>query len=270
MASSKRSQAADLPALLTWRNVSVHRDEVVALDSIDLEIRKGEHVAILGPNGSGKSTLIKSITRELYPRHQPPTSEMLVNGQQFWNVWDLRSWMGMVTNDIVLTCTQPYPVEETILSGFHSSIGIWPYHPVTRKMRARAKELMELLEITHLKDRLMTELSSGEARRAVVGRALAANPQALLLDEPTNSLDITAARELQRATRRLAQSGVTIILVTHHLPDIIPEIDRVVCLRKGRIFLDGPKEKVLTATNLTKLFETPVQVSRHAGYYHMW
>jgi iron complex transport system ATP-binding protein len=177
--------------------------------------------------------------------------------------------MGIVTNDLVAHCTQPYPVFETILSGFHSSVGIWPYHTITPEMEARAEELLDLLEIRHLRERLMTELSSGEARRAVVARALAHSPQALVLDEPTNSLDIHAMRDLRAATRRLAQNGVTVLLVTHHLPDIIPEIERIICLRKGKVFLDGPKHEVLTEPVLSEVFSTPVRVYQHDGYYHM-
>ena len=159
---------------------------------------------------------------------------------------------------------------ETILSGFHSSVGIWPYHPVTPEMEVRAEELIDYLEIRHLRKRLMTELSSGEARRAVIARALAHSPKALLLDEPTNSLDIRAMAELREAMRKLAQTGVAVILVTHHLPDIIPEIDRVICMRNGKVFQDGPKREMLTAERLSELFGMPITVEERDGFYHMW
>lgn len=255
---------------ICWKNVTVYRDEQLALDDINLTISTGENVAIVGPNGSGKSTLIKTVTRELYTRWPPPRCEMRILGQQIWNVWELRSWMGIVTNDLVQLCTQPYSVFETILSGFHSSVGIWPYHPVTPEMEARAEELLDYLEIRHLRERLMTELSSGEARRAVIARALAHSPRALLLDEPSNSLDIRAMAELREAMRKLAQTGVAVILVTHHLPDIIPEIDRVICLRNGKIFDDGPKREMLTAERLSELFGMAVAVEERNGFYHMW
>ncbi len=255
---------------IIWKNVSVYRDEQVALDNVSLSISMGENVAIVGPNGSGKSTLIKTITRELYTRWPPPRCEMRILGQQIWNVWELRSWMGIVTNDLVQLCTQPYSVFETILSGFHSSVGIWPYHPVTPEMEARAEELLDYLEIRHLRERLMTELSSGEARRAVIARALAHSPKALILDEPSNSLDIRAMGELRDASRKLAQSGVAVILVTHHLPDIIPEIDRVICMKNGRVFQDGPKREMLTGEKLGELFGIPVEVVERDGFYHMW
>ncbi len=255
---------------IIWKNVSVYRDSQLALDGVNLTISLGENVAIVGPNGSGKSTLIKTITRELYTRWPPPRCEMRILGQQIWNIWELRSWMGIVTNDLVQMCTQPYSVFETVLSGFHSSVGIWPYHTVTPEMEARAEELLDYLEIRHLRERLMTELSSGEARRAVIARALAHSPKALLLDEPSNSLDIRAMGELRDATRKLAQSGVAVILVTHHLPDIIPEVERVIFMKDGKVFRDGPKREMLTEGRLGELFGVPVSVSERDGFFHMW
>jgi len=261
---------SDKAKFIEWKNVTVCRDEVVALDGIDLAIHHGENVAILGPNGSGKSTLIKTITRECYTRWPPPRCEMKILGQQIWNIWELRSWMGIVTNDLVTQCTQPYSVFETVLSGFHSSIGIWPYHPVTPEMEAKAEELIDFLDLRPLRDRLMTEMSSGEVRRAVIARALAHSPKALLLDEPSNSLDIRAMGELRDSMRKLAQNGVAVILVTHHLPDIIPEIERVICLRNGRVHADGPKREILTETKLGELFDTPVRLVESDGFFHMW
>jgi iron complex transport system ATP-binding protein len=136
-------------------------------------------------------------------------------------------------------------------------------------MEQKAREVLEFFEVAHLAERLMTELSSGEARRVVFARALAHNPKALVLDEPSNSLDVRAQREVRDAMRKLAQNGVTVIVVTHHLPDIIPEIERVVALKAGRIFFDGKKEMLLTAAKMEELFETPVQLEAGRGTYHM-
>ena len=261
--------AADAP-LLELSNVTVWRGERTALDRLTLQIQQGEHVAILGPNGSGKSTLIKTITRECYPRYPAPASELRILGRDTWHVDELRSMLGIVTNDLVQTCTQSYPAKEIVLSGFFSAIGIWPWHEVTPVMEKRADELLDFVGLTDMKDRLMTEMSSGEARRAVIARALAHDPKALLLDEPTNSLDIQAFRELRDTMSRLANSGLTIVLVTHHLPDIITEIDRVICLKNGRVFRDGEKPQILRNDVLSELFDTPVEVTDIDGHYQMW
>jgi iron complex transport system ATP-binding protein len=260
----------DRPYLIEFRNVTVDRAGQRALEDVTLEIAGGENVAILGPNGSGKSTLIKLITRECYPRLTDPPPVVRILGRERWNLFDLRAEIGIVTNDLVQQCTQPYTVRETVLSGFFGSIGVWPHHEVRPEMEERAAQLMEFLDIAPLAGRLMTEMSSGEVRRAVIARALAHSPKALVLDEPSNSLDIRATHELRESMSRLARAGIAVILVTHHLPDIIPEIGRVVCLRKGRISRAGPKSGILTGECLSELFETPVRVLEAEGLYHMW
>ena len=119
-------------------------------------------------------------------------------------------------------------------------------------------------------EREVHELSSGEERRVVIARALIHKPQALLLDEPSTSLDIGAQRELRASVRRLAQMGVGLILVTHHLPDLVPEIDRLILMRAGKIVGDGEVRSMLTEERLTELFGLPVRLAENEGLYHMW
>jgi iron complex transport system ATP-binding protein len=140
---------------------------------------------------------------------------------------------------------------------------------VTPEMARKAREVMELLEIAHLAGRNTDEMSSGEARRILIGRALVHDPQALVLDEPTSSLDLHATHELRQILRKLAANGISIIMVTHHLPDIIPEIRRVVTIRGGQVHCDGPKERVLEAAKLSELFGLKVEVLERGGYYHV-
>ena len=239
----------------------------MALRGITFSIAAGEHAAILGPNGSGKSTLIKVITRECYPRY-PESSRVRIWGRETWGLFDLRALLGIVTNDLVETCTKPYSALETALSGFFGSIGIWPNHHVTADMEQKARAALKFFDIEHLADHPLTELSSGEARRAVFARALVHDPKALLLDEPSNSLDIRAQHEVREAMRKLAQSGVSILLVTHHLPDIIPEIDRIIALKNGAIFFDGAKTEALNDHNMTKLFDYETLIDHKNGFYH--
>lgn len=248
--------------------MSVARGLKTVLYDINLTIAPGEHVAILGPNGSGKSTLIKTITRECYPL-AGDDCHVKILGRDRWNVFELRSLLGIVSNDLTATCTRDISVEEGILSGFFSSIGLQPYHHVTPAMREKARGVIELLKIGHLRGRWLAELSSGEARRVVIGRALVHSPLALLLDEPANSLDLFAMHELRQTLRTLAQSGIGIVLVTHHLPDLIPEIERVIFLDNGRISADGPKTELLTAERLSRLFGVSVQLIERDGYFHL-
>jgi iron complex transport system ATP-binding protein len=245
------------------------RGDKVVLHDVNLRIGAGEHVAILGPNGCGKSTLIKTITRECYPL-QREGSFMTILGEDRWDVFTLRSRLGIVTNDLLALCTREFSGAEIVLSGFFSSVGVWPHHHVTAGMRTKAREALDLMEISHLEDRPVSEMSSGEARRVLIARALVHDPLALLLDEPSNSLDVLAQHELRAILRKLAAKGIGILLVTHHLADIIPEIERVILLREGRIVADGSKEQVLTPEMLRSVFGLAVELARRDGYYHLW
>jgi len=255
--------------LLNLHRISVMRGDKVALREVTLQVGVGEHAAILGPNGCGKSTLIKTITRECYPL-QLDGSFMSILGEERWDVFTLRSLLGIVTNDLLASCTREFTGEEIVLSGFFSSVGVWPHHHVTEEMRVKAGETLTLLEIAHLADRPVSEMSSGEAKRVLIARALVHDPRALVLDEPSNSLDVLAQHELRDIMRKLANTGIGILLVTHHLADIIPEIERVIVMKDGAIAADGPKQQVLTEEILRGVFGVRVEIARRDGYYHLW
>jgi iron complex transport system ATP-binding protein len=257
------------PALLDLRNVSVMRGEKAALQNLSLRIRGHERLAILGPNGCGKSTLIKTITRECYPLAQDGSS-MTILGQERWDVFELRSLLGVVSNDLMSTCTGNASGRDVVLSGFFSSVRIFPHHEVEAKQLALAHTAMADLQIAHLADRPVREMSSGEARRVLIARAFVHKPRALLFDEPSNSLDVAARHCLRQTMSSLAGTGMGIILVTHDLADLIPEIDRVLLMSKGQIVADGPKEQMLQPQRLENLFGIKLQVARHDGYYHLW
>ena len=217
--------------------IRVMRGEKLVLHDVSLRIGVGEHVAILGPNGCGKSTLIKTIARECYPLARDG-SRMAIFGKERWNIFDLRPLLGVVSNDWMALCTREITGRDAVLSGFFGSVGVQPYHCVTPEIERKAGDILALLEISHLAERNVTEMSSGEARRVLLARALVHDPRALVLDEPSNSLDVFAQHELREILRKLARAGIGIILVTHHLADIIPEIDRVILMRAGRVVAD--------------------------------
>jgi len=256
--------------LIEYRNITVARNGRSVLDGISLSIDFGEHVAILGPNGAGKSFFIKTITRECYPHSGIPDSSLRILGKETWNVFELRNLLGIVSSDLVAACTRNFTGEQTMLSGFFSSIGVWPHHQVTPAMERKVRQIMELLEISHLADRRMDEISTGEARRTLIGRALVHDPRALVLDEPTSSLDFHAALSLRTILRKISGAGTSMIIVTHNLTDILPEISRVVFLKNGRIFADGAKEELLTSASLSRLFDAPLEVVRRDGYFYLW
>lgn len=257
------------PALIELRNVQVDRGMRTVLHDFNLRIEAGEHVAVLGPNGCGKSTLIKTITRELYPVARPGSS-LTILGQEVWNVFELRPLLGIVSNDLMTWCTGEAVGRDVVLSGFFSSNDVYPNHLVTSEQIAKADAALAQLQISHLAGRPVSEMSSGEARRVLIARALVHQPRALLFDEPSNSLDLFARRALHETMSHLARSGIGIVLVTHDLADVIPEIERVVLMSNGRILKDGRKQDVLDPKVLSKLFGMEVEVARRDGYYHFW
>ncbi len=259
------------PLILDFRHLTVPRSDRFVLRDFSLQIRRGEHVALLGPNGSGKSTLIKAITREIYPVDRAGLRFELL-GRADWDVNDLRGHFGIVALDQLHNLSHEVTLRqvtarELVLSGYFNSLGLWPHHRVKPTQERHAREILRFLEITHLANRPVSEMSSGEQRRAMIGRALVHDPEALVLDEPTNSLDPGAVREFRALLRKLARAGRTLLLVTHHIADVIPEIERVILMKDGRIVGDGPKKQMLTSAKLSRLFGTNLKVVKKGRSY---
>jgi iron complex transport system ATP-binding protein len=260
------------PPLLSLEHVTVlrgAREQRPALDNVTLQIAAREQVCILGPNGCGKSTLIKTITRECYPLAREGSSISIL-GRERWDIFELRSRLGIVSPDLLASCTTDATGRDVVLSGFFSSTRIFPHQHPDPEHLARANETLARLGIVHLAERAVAEMSSGEAKRTLIARALVHHPQTLLFDEPSNALDIGAQLQLRMTMRELAQSGLGILLVTHHVSEIIPEIERVVLLREGRLLADGSKSSVLTEVNLSNLFDAQVRLGQYDGFYHLW
>lgn len=260
---------ASAPALIDFRRISVMRGPKRALDNLTLRISQKEHVAILGPNGCGKSTLIKTITRECYPLYSPD-SRITIMGEERWNVFELRLLLGIVSNDLMADCRTGVTGRDIVLSGFFSSFGIFSNHHLKPHQLRRADAALADVGALHLADRPVEQMSSGESQRILIARALVHQPHALVFDEPSNSLDLAMQRELRETMRKLAQSGVGIVLVTHQTADIIPEIERVVLMRDGRVVGDGPKNEMLSEARLSALFGFPARVNHRDGYCYVW
>jgi len=258
------------PPLIEYQNVTLMRSRRKALDGISLSIDVGEHVAILGPNGAGKSSLIKTITRELHPISGVPGSYLRILGKGLWNVTELREQLGIVGPEVVKSSFRDFSCREIVLSGFFNSAGIWPHHKVTSAMRKRAREVMKLMGIYNLRENSISEISTGESRLVMISRALVNDPLTLLLDEPTSSLDPQAALNVRHTLSRITAMGKGIVMITHNLSDIIPEIQRVIFIRKGKVVKDGEKDALLTSESLSALFGTELEITRRDGYYYCW
>jgi iron complex transport system ATP-binding protein len=263
------SQIPNQAPLLALSHVTVMRGEHPALQDITLRVDAGEHICILGPNGCGKSTLIKTITRECYPVANEGSSISIL-GRERWNIFELRSLLGIVSPDLLASCTTEATGRDVVLSGFFSSTRIFPHHEPNTELLEKADAALARMGIAHLAPRPVAQMSSGEAKRTLIARALVHEPQTLLFDEPSNALDIGAQMQLRDTMRELAQGGLGILLVTHHVSEIIPEIERVVLLREGRVIADGPKEQIITADRISSLFNTKVDLARRDGYVYVF
>jgi iron complex transport system ATP-binding protein len=260
--------------ILELTAATVVKDDRPVLQDLTLAIREGEHTAILGPNGAGKSLLVGLLThaeRPLARDEGPPP--VRVFGKDDWDVFDLRHLLGIVSTHLHVRFVAGNTegrirADAAVLSAFLASYGILRYGTVTAEMRAKTAAALDAVGAAHLATRWLDELSSGEARRVMLARVLVTDPRALVLDEPTSGLDLAARHAFMERVRAIARGGTTIILVTHHLEEIIPEIGRVVLLRAGRIAGDGPTEAMLTAERLSGLFDTRVAVERADGYHY--
>jgi len=254
--------------LLDVRNATIYRGENRVFHRLDLTIGQHEQVAILGPNGSGKSTLLKVINREIYPV-AADGSWVRILGRNDWNVWDLRSRIGIVSHELHASYRDTTTALHVVLSGYLSSVGVHGILAgrISSAQRAKAREIMANLGIGDLADTPLRRMSTGQQRRCLLGRALVHEPETLILDEPTAGLDLTASFDYLARVRELVTKGRSIVLVTHLLNEIPPEIERIVLVRQGVIIADGPKESVLTIEHLQEAYDTRIRLAKVDDYW---
>lgn len=254
--------------LVEIRNATIWRGTSLVFENLSLVIAQHERVAILGPNACGKTTLMKTINRELYPVVKPG-SFVRILGRDTWNVWKLREHIGVVSHDLHQRYTPDTTALEVVISGFYSSIGVHGTlaRRVSEGQRKAAIETLGELGVRSLQDTPLSAMSTGQQRRCLLARALVHRPDTLILDEPTAGLDFAASFDYLGRLRRLAEAGRNIVIVTHHLNEIPPEVDRVVLLQNGRVAADGPKKAVLDSELLSKVYETRIRVAEIDGYY---
>ncbi len=257
-----------VPPLIDIHNATIWRGTTCVFRKLELQIAQHERVAILGPNGSGKTTLLKTINRELYPVASDD-SWVRILGRDRCNVWDLRNHIGVVSHDLQQRYKPTTTALEVVVSGFYSSIGVHGNlaHRISASQLNSATDTLRELGIEELCDTPLNSMSTGQQRRCLLGRALVHQPDTLILDEPTAGLDFAASFDYLDRICRLARSGHNILLVTHHLNEIPPEVDRVVALKDGCVVADGPKDTILTNELLSSLYETKIRVAQVDGYF---
>lgn len=249
------------PAFLELHDAVVQRagEPILTVDSFRLA--EGEHIAMLGPNGSGKSTFVKLITREVFPLHRdvPP---VLFKGRGRTTLADVKRSLGVVSSSMQDQITVHMDAVDVVAGGLYGSLGIPRYVEALEDARARAFVAMRTLGVDDLATHDIMTLSTGQARRVLIARALVHDPEALIFDEPCTGLDPEGMYYVRSGMRTLAQAGKGIVLVTHYPEDVIPEIERVVLLKDGRLYADGPKNRLLSDEVMSALFDVPLHVRR--------
>lgn len=254
--------------LIDIHDATIYRGRTRVFHRFSLRIEQHERVAVLGPNGSGKTTLLKTLNRDLYPV-AAPDSWVRILGRAHWNVWQLRAHIGLVSPDLQSGFHPEATVLDAVVSGYFSSIGVDSRQRAHLRPQQldRAEAVLDTLQLASLRERAYRTLSTGQQRRCLLARALVHEPHTLILDEPTAGLDMAASLDFLARVRAWAGRGCSLLLVTHHLNEIPPEIERVIVLDEGRIVADGPKRSVLTPALLSAVYGVEVRVAEIDGHF---
>lgn len=253
------------PAYLELQDVDLWLGPRLVFEGLSLSLHRGEHTVVLGPNGSGKSSLVRLLSRELYPVVKPG-SWLKIFGSSTVNLWELRRRIGLVSSDLQRLYPPHVHAPDVVLSGLFGSIGIGRSQQPTAAQRQRVAALLERLQLAALADRPFGQLSEGQQRRLLLARALVHDPEVLVLDEPTNGLDLRARHQLLASLRELVVAGTTLLLVTHQIEAIIPEVSRVLLLQQGKLVGDGSASDLLAAGPLSALYDTPLRLVEAEGW----
>ncbi len=258
--------AKAVPPVIEVTGLRVEREALI-LDDLNWTVRRGEHWVILGANGSGKTSLLSTLTG-----YMPLTGGQIsvlgeTYGRSDWR--ELRKRIGIVSSSVHQMMAGHENTLETIISGRHAMIGMWG--DVAEAERKQALKILRQVEATAIRDRPWRVLSQGERQRVLIGRALMARPELLILDEPCAGLDPVAREHFVQFIERLARqrSAPTLVLVTHHVEEIMPAFSHVLILQSGRVLASGPKPKVLTSAALSSAFNSSVQLKSRSGRYSL-
>jgi len=244
--------------------LTIERDAPI-LRGIDWRVRRGEHWVILGANGSGKTSMLRALTGYL-----PPTAGTIrVLGETYGRTdWrDLRTRVGLVSSSVVQMMPDGESALNAVVSGKYAMIGYWG--KMRGEDRRRAMRILRQVEAAALAARPWQQLSQGERQRVLIGRALMAAPKLLILDEPCAGLDPVARERFLQFLERLAgrRGAPALVLVTHHVEEIMPAFSHVLIVKAGRVVAAGPRERALTSRTLSGAFGEVVRLKRAGGRF---
>lgn len=239
------------------------RDERHILKNIQWQVKKREHWAVLGLNGSGKTTLLQMIAGYLWPSKGHIT--VLGNRYGQCDLREVRKSIGWVSSALEQRINPGERVQKVVISGKFASFGL--YEAWGEEEVRQAQQWLRQLHCDHLADARFGQLSAGERQKVLIARALMAQPQLLILDEPCNGLDLYAREQLLQVISWLARQpqGPTLLYVTHHIEEILPDFQHVLLMADGSVYASGEKERVLTSENLTAAYHVSIHVEWRGG-----
>ena len=254
--------------MIDIKNITVYRHSSRVLDQFSLRVEQGEKIAVLGPNGAGKSTLLKILARDLYPVVKPG-SHVKMFGKENIDVVELRKHMGIISQDLQEDYTPYTSGLQVVMSGFFGAIGAHGHLQTSVEQDNSAQAILQQLGMGEFADTMYQRLSTGQKRRLLVARALINDPGTLIFDEPCTGLDVQAAHQLLDLMQSLCTASRTLVLTTHHVEEIIPDVERVVLLKQGRVLADGHKQDIMTDDSLSDLYDMSIRVENESGWYRL-
>jgi iron complex transport system ATP-binding protein len=264
---SKAAESRKRSVVLKVSDHSIRRGKTTILDGVCWQVERGQHWAMLGANGSGKTSLLSALTGYL----TPTAGEIVVLGRRYgrsdWR--ELRKQIGLVSSSIRQLMAETEPALDTVLSGKFAMIDFWGR--ASSADRQRAGRILRQVECEHLADRPWAFLSQGERQRVLIGRALMAKPRLLILDEPCAGLDPVAREHFLQFLDSLGHQrrAPTLVLVTHHVEEVMPVFSHTLLLKSGRVLASGAKRDVLTSAMLSEAFASPIRLRVTSGRYSL-
>ncbi len=250
---------------LELKNINISYKQNNIINNINLSLEIGQNTVLIGANGSGKSTILKTITKLKYPIYSKNSHIKLFNSKNI-NIWELRSKIGFVSSEIDHRIKSHMKVSDIIISGFQGTFGL------INKMKISSEHDMRLIKVMHklnidFPNKFYSQLSDGQKRKVLIARAIINQPKILILDEPTTNLDLKSRYLLLSNLRELLKLGVTIFYTTNNIESIIPEVSRIILLKKGEIINDGKPSKVMTTSNISNLYDYKLNLVNQDGYW---
>lgn len=248
-----------METIIKLKNVHWIRSGKEILHSINWDVTEGQHWAVLGLNGAGKTTLLNMVNGYIWPSR----GKVTVLGETFGktDIHQLRRSIGWVSSSFAERVNGRHLAEEIVVSGKFAAVGLTFAEP-TEEDFERARQLMELLNVSHTYGRHYELCSSGEKQKILIARGLMAQPKLLILDESTNGLDFVAREELLQTIERLGteEHAPTIIFVTHHIEEVLPLFSHVLLLKDGTVFAQGARDEVLTNAQLSAMYNETIAI----------